>query len=247
MGVAADLDLHPTAAMAAGFLAGTVSVLGYHYLTPYLSQKYGIQDICGVHNLHGMPGVMSCIVGIFATLHAAYDHSKYPENTNPDPVTGKIIDAYNFDKNQALWQFISMCITLGLAISGGIITGFISKKTKSLRPIIAKHLFNDRTFWNLPTDYEHVINAPTTETEKVDVVDVVVESNPKKSKKKAPTFMGAPKKKIEEVFQPDPDPDSDETDESEQPKQQQQQQHQQQQVESDESVSSEEDSSSEEN
>src|SRR5690349_13510484 len=93
MGVAADMALHPTAAMAAGFISGAVSVLGYHYLTPFLSHKFNIQDICGVHNLHGMPGVLSCIVGIFATLHAAYDKSKYPENSSTNPEEA---EAYNF-------------------------------------------------------------------------------------------------------------------------------------------------------
>lgn len=30
---------------------------------PILENKLKIQDTCGVHNLHGMPGVMGAIVG----------------------------------------------------------------------------------------------------------------------------------------------------------------------------------------
>ena len=55
MGTAGDLELYPAVAVGCGIIAGVVSVLGYHFLTPALNNYLWMQDICGVHNLHGIP------------------------------------------------------------------------------------------------------------------------------------------------------------------------------------------------
>lgn len=78
MGVAAGLDMHPSAPVGIGFVTGVISVLGYKYLTPFLS-RFGIQDICGIHNLHGMPGVLGSMVAMWATLGLSYDSNEYEE------------------------------------------------------------------------------------------------------------------------------------------------------------------------
>jgi ammonium transporter Rh len=62
MGANADIIAKSYGAMLAGFVAGTVSSLGYAYLGPYLAQKIKLHDTCGVHNLHGMPGVMGGLI-----------------------------------------------------------------------------------------------------------------------------------------------------------------------------------------
>jgi ammonium transporter Rh len=46
-------------ALALGALGGALSVLGYHYVTPFLSRCAYLHDTCGVLNLHGVPGVLS--------------------------------------------------------------------------------------------------------------------------------------------------------------------------------------------
>lgn len=48
--------------MICGLTAGIVSTLGYRKLSGYLSEKIGLSDTCGVHNLHGMPGVLAGII-----------------------------------------------------------------------------------------------------------------------------------------------------------------------------------------
>lgn len=57
IGSAANLMVGPGGALGVGIVAGLISTLGYAYLTPVLEAKIGLRDTCGVHNLHGMPGM----------------------------------------------------------------------------------------------------------------------------------------------------------------------------------------------
>jgi len=49
-------------------VAGTISALGFHYLSPYLLKKINLHDTCGVHNLHGIPGIIGGLAVAFSTL-----------------------------------------------------------------------------------------------------------------------------------------------------------------------------------
>lgn len=40
---------------------------------PILEEKLKIQDTCGVHNLHGMPGILGAIVGAVTASLATKD------------------------------------------------------------------------------------------------------------------------------------------------------------------------------
>jgi ammonium transporter Rh len=48
----------PAGAFAIGLLAGSLCVVGYVLIQPRLDAKLKIVDTCGVHNLHGMPGLL---------------------------------------------------------------------------------------------------------------------------------------------------------------------------------------------
>ena len=54
----------PTGAFAIGLLAGAVSVIGYVFIQPKLEARFKIVDTCGVHNLHGMPGLLGALIAI---------------------------------------------------------------------------------------------------------------------------------------------------------------------------------------
>ncbi|CAJ0568302.1 unnamed protein product, partial [Mesorhabditis spiculigera] len=69
IGTIANVILEPVYAILIGFIAGIVSVLGYKFLTPFLTERIGLHDTCGVHNLHGMPGLIAGIVSVIAATH----------------------------------------------------------------------------------------------------------------------------------------------------------------------------------
>lgn len=62
VGSSADIIVQPFGAMLLGFIAGAISSLGFAYLSKILQRTIHLHDTCGVHNLHGMPGVIGALV-----------------------------------------------------------------------------------------------------------------------------------------------------------------------------------------
>nr|CAD7427515.1 unnamed protein product [Timema monikensis] len=82
VGTVCDLMIHPFGAVLIGMLAGVVSVLGYRFLQPYLLSLIHLHDTCGVNNLHGIPGVMSGVMGAVVAGLATekdYNYSLYQQ------------------------------------------------------------------------------------------------------------------------------------------------------------------------
>ena len=63
IGSSSDLVVTGGTAMAIGGFAGIISAVGFLYLSKLLQEKIGLHDTCGVHNLHGLPGVIGAIIG----------------------------------------------------------------------------------------------------------------------------------------------------------------------------------------
>ena len=118
VGAAADLYLHPTGAISVGIIAGALSVCGYDYLSDFLNDKLRIADTCGVHNLHGMPGILGGIVSAIA-IAAADGTNVYPPKGHPDYPFGD-----NDLQTQAGYQMAAVCVTVGMAVTLGCLTAF---------------------------------------------------------------------------------------------------------------------------
>lgn len=84
-----------------GVLAGGICVIGYSVIQPRLQKLLKMVDTCGVHNLHGMPGLLGGIIAIFVVPGAAKP------------------------------QIIGILFTVALAFVGGIIAGNIIRLTGS--------------------------------------------------------------------------------------------------------------------
>ncbi|XP_036405083.1 ammonium transporter Rh type A [Megalops cyprinoides] len=129
VGTCADMNIGPFGAMLIGFLAGIVSTLGFKFLSPILAANLGIQDTCGVHNLHGMPGILGGLAGIVA---AALGKKKGAD---------------------AAMQAAALASSLGFALVGGAITGFIMKLPVWGQPP-DQNCFDDSIYWEVPEEEE---------------------------------------------------------------------------------------------
>ncbi len=89
----------PAVALGIGALAGALCVVGYVFIQPALLARFKIVDTCGVHNLHGMPGVLG---GLIAVLMVP---------------------------GVAIAQLTGIAVTLALAITCGLVAGMLIKIT----------------------------------------------------------------------------------------------------------------------
>ncbi|XP_050750888.1 ammonium transporter Rh type A [Gymnogyps californianus] len=131
VGTCADLSIHPFGAMCIGSMAGIISVLGFHFLTPLLASKLNIQDTCGVHNLHGLPGILGGIAGIVVTA------------INEEIRQGVHITPY--------MQAAALGSTIGIALAGGALTGGILK-LPFLGQASDQNCFDDSVYWEVPEE-----------------------------------------------------------------------------------------------
>uniref|UniRef100_A0A8C2Y5X3 Ammonium transporter Rh type A n=1 Tax=Coturnix japonica TaxID=93934 RepID=A0A8C2Y5X3_COTJA len=128
VGTCADLTIYPFAAMCIGSIAGIISVLGFHFLTPVLASKLRIQDTCGVHNLHGLPGILGGIAGIIVTA------------IQPQTKKGVQLTAGK--------QAAALGSTIGIALLGGALTGAILK-LPIWGQVSDQNCFDDSAYWEV--------------------------------------------------------------------------------------------------
>jgi len=93
----------PAIAFGIGLVAGAVCVLGYVFVQPVLEARLKVVDTCGVHNLHGMPGLLGGLI-----------------------VTWVL-------PGVALAQFIGIVVTIALALGCGLLAGALIKFTGTTR------------------------------------------------------------------------------------------------------------------
>nr|KAF7390689.1 hypothetical protein H0235_017851 [Vespula pensylvanica] len=167
IGTAAGMMCEPIGALIVGSLAGLLSVLGYTYLTPFIQKRLRIHDTCGVHNLHGMPGVLA---GIFGAIMAAlatqnsYNYSLYEIFPARAPSFEKLSPEMRNDYGilpgrnrtaieQASYQILALAVTLLMATVSGLITGLVMR-TSVCGSIAEEEKFDDAVHWELEEEEE---------------------------------------------------------------------------------------------
>ncbi|KAM5200863.1 ammonium transporter Rh type B isoform 2-T3 [Hipposideros larvatus] len=155
VGTSSEMMLTPFGALAAGFLAGTVSTLGYKFFTPFLESKFKVQDTCGVHNLHGMPGVLGALLG--ALVAALATHEAYGDGLQS--VFPLIAEVRRSATSQAVYQLFGLFITLMFAIVGGSLGGLLLKLPFLDAPPESK-CYEDQLYWEVPGEHEDEAQGP---------------------------------------------------------------------------------------
>ncbi|XP_043543445.1 ammonium transporter Rh type A-like [Chiloscyllium plagiosum] len=152
-GTSADMMIHPYGSLLIGFTAGIISTVGFKYLTPIFASKLKIHDTCGVHNLHGMPGILGGLAGIIASAMASENvYGPGLIQTFPTGRSGIV---------QAGYQAAGLGVSLGVALIGGTITGFILCISFWGQPP-DQNCFDDDIYWELPdgeTENENLLSS----------------------------------------------------------------------------------------
>ncbi|XP_010642101.1 ammonium transporter Rh type B [Fukomys damarensis] len=155
VGTSGEMMLTPFGALAAGFLAGTVSTLGYKFLTPILESKFKVQDTCGVHNLHGMPGVLGALLGVLVT--ALTTHQAYGDGLQA--VFPLIAEGQRGATSQAVYQLLGLCVTMAFALVGGSLVGFLLRLPFLDSPPDSQ-CYEDQMCWEVPGECTDEAQVP---------------------------------------------------------------------------------------
>ncbi|KAM9623071.1 ammonium transporter Rh type B [Morphnus guianensis] len=138
MGMAGEMLVTPFGALVAGFLAGLIPPLGFRFLTPVLCSRLKTQDTCGIHNVHGLPGILGALLGTLLTALATADaYGGRLEFMFPLVAQGSWMAT-----DQALCQLCALPITLLLATLGGSLTGAVLKMKGLRSPPDTRYLEN---------------------------------------------------------------------------------------------------------
>jgi len=152
IGTACNMAVAPGGALSVGLIAGMLSVVGYTKITPFLEETIGLYDTCGVHNLHGMPGVMAGIVGCIAAGTATEENYRNVAALKA-AFPGRYDDSgaeVRTAGEQAGFQIGFLGVTLVFAIVSGLLTGAIAKFAAPAK----KQLFSDKDEWECPEEDE---------------------------------------------------------------------------------------------
>lgn len=162
IGITADL-IGPGGAIAVGCIAAIFCILGYQYFSTFLARKIKLQDQCGIHNLHGLPGIVgtlsSIVIILSGPLHT-YGSSLHEiindSNMEDQPPVLEVLGNQNTwtATDQALGQAAAFGVTFGVSLLGGYITGLLLKLPCFVRPS-KDYFFDDRLYFQMPEDHKN--------------------------------------------------------------------------------------------
>ncbi|XP_058670538.1 ammonium transporter Rh type B-like [Ammospiza caudacuta] len=116
IGVLAEMPVPPAAALALGSLSAVLCVLGFRFLTPLLARKLTLHDQCGIHNLHGLPGILGAAASVVAVLLS-------PAGGNASEAVLEGQWGSRGAGGQALCQAAGLAVAVAASLLAGLLTG----------------------------------------------------------------------------------------------------------------------------
>eukprot|EP00386_Alphamonas_edax_P001327 GDKI01003938.1.p1 GENE.GDKI01003938.1~~GDKI01003938.1.p1 ORF type:complete len:601 (+),score=155.00 GDKI01003938.1:126-1805(+) len=148
IGAACDMLKNPWGAMLTGFIAGSVSVLGFSHLTPMLKKKFGVTDTCGIASLHFMPGLIGGVAGAIAMGVMGEPKTEWHGNHHiEEEFIGRI---GRTALEQGGYQMAMLIISLVFALVSGFLTGKLLKL--DICDPVKTHFYEDAGSWHVPQD-----------------------------------------------------------------------------------------------
>uniref|UniRef100_A0A8C9YDD5 Rh family, C glycoprotein, like 1 n=1 Tax=Sander lucioperca TaxID=283035 RepID=A0A8C9YDD5_SANLU len=139
MGTAAEFMITPYGSLIVGFCCGIISTFGYVFVTPFLEKYFKIQDTCGIHNLHAVPGMLGGFVGAIVAAAASVE------------VYGRegLIETFAFEGDfatrsvltQGGYQAAGTCVAITFGLVGGALVGefvkcFVPEDEETIPPVL---------------------------------------------------------------------------------------------------------------
>ena len=147
IGAPSGLVTNPAAALAIGFIGGAISALCFAKLGPKLKEAINLHDTCGVHNLHGIPGILGGILS--AIVVAAYQSQPMDKNIQGFLAFYKGNTDTRDLSGQAGIQLAGTFISLGIALGAGLISGLFIRCGITLTN---EELYEDKIFFIVPDE-----------------------------------------------------------------------------------------------
>ena len=124
VGAPSTFIYRPGLALFIGVMGGAVSALCFHNLSPKLLDCIGLYDTCGIHNLHGIPGVMGCI---WSAIVCGSYNSGFDQNIAAMYSNGNfLIPAGTSFLRQGGLQMAGLACSLGMSILFGLAAGLVT-------------------------------------------------------------------------------------------------------------------------
>ncbi|XP_049795388.1 ammonium transporter Rh type B [Schistocerca nitens] len=160
VGSGCDMLLRPAGAVAVGVVAGIISTLAYRYLQPWLLRRVGLHDTCGVHCLHGLPGVLAGIAAAIAAglaseqsygpaLYKIFPARALQPHEGPDGSPSALLG--RSAQAQAGFQLLALAHSLAIALVAGALTGVLLR-LPVLQQVPREEWFSDGRHWELPEE-----------------------------------------------------------------------------------------------
>ena len=148
IGAPSGVFSNPAGALCIGLFGGVVSTLGFRYLREKLEHWIGLNDSCGVHYLHGIPGVLGGIFSAIAIASYASDPLTDPAQTShlpfyPAAGTNLNVHGRTFYQQGGI-QIAAIFISMGIAIGFALLAGFLMRCVYVFNP---SEFFQDHVYF----------------------------------------------------------------------------------------------------